>query len=242
MDGALPRVVGTAELTVFTAAQLLDVTSAIMAILALPRSVNKLDAVVVPTGQGEQWRLTHAIDRWETDPDLRCLLVANGNPAERTYQEITMSYLGGLGLRRLDGVHVQAEPAPNTGLQAEWIADRARALGITSLAISVSAYHLPRVYLTVLSALERRDLRVRLIPDPVPVPADAAAPETGATGYALLPGEIERILTYAGKGWLATPEQLRHYLRWWWAEYSGQADRIATLTPANGGEETFLSS
>lgn len=219
MDGAVPRLVRAEELAGFTAVELLDVTSAILAILALPRSVDRLDAVVVPTGQGEQWRLAHAVERWESDPDLRCLLVANGNPAERTYQEITTSYLGGLGLRRLDGVHVQAEPAPNTGLQAEWIADRVGALGITSLALSVSAYHLPRVFLTVLRALDRRGLRVRLVPDPVPVPPDAAAPETGATGYDLLPGEVERILSYAGKGWLATPEQLRHYLRWWWAEH-----------------------
>ncbi|MEE6258899.1 ElyC/SanA/YdcF family protein [Plantactinospora sonchi] len=229
MGGVPPRVVRAEELSGFTTARLMDVTTAVMAILALPRPVGQVDAVVVPTGQGEQWRISHAIRRWEADRDIRCLLVANGNPAERTYHEVTMPYLRRLGLRRLDGVHLQAEAAPNTGLQAAWVADRVEALGVTSLAISVSAYHLPRVFLTLLRALSQRGVRVPLVPDPVPVSSGAAVPETGATGYDLLPGEVERILRYADEGWLATPEELRRYLRWWWDEHGGPLGGSATL-------------
>ncbi|HWJ09520.1 MAG TPA: hypothetical protein VNS46_09115, partial [Nocardioides sp.] len=113
---SLPRVVRPADLAGRTAAQLMDVLRAVVAILALPQSAaERVDALVVPIGQGEEWRLAHGIRRWETNPEISHLLVANGNPAEETYRQLTLPYLRGLGLRRLDGVHLQAEPAPHTG-------------------------------------------------------------------------------------------------------------------------------
>ncbi|MER5334446.1 hypothetical protein [Micromonospora sp. NPDC002717] len=198
----------------------MDVMKAFMAILSLPQSAaDHIDAVAVPVGQGEEWRLTHAIRRWEANPGISYLLVANGNPTEKTYHRITLPYLRRLGLRRLDGVHLQAEPAPNTGLQGAWIASQVEALGITSLALSVSPYHLPRVYLTVLKALSRSGICIPLIPDPVPVPPDTAAPETQATAYDLLAGEAERILTYTTTEWVASLDELQGYLQWLWSDH-----------------------
>ncbi|MFR9774773.1 hypothetical protein ACL02O_01795 [Micromonospora sp. MS34] len=205
------------DLAAFTAGQFLEVMKALTVILTLPQSAaNHVDALVVATGQGEEWRLTHAIRTWEANPALRCLLVANGNPAEDTYVEITLDYLRRLGLRRISGVHLQAEPAPNTGLQAEWIVDQVQAHGITSLALTVSPYHLARVYLTVLKAFTRSGTRLPMIPLPVAVPPHAAVPETGATAYDLVPGEVKRILTYMSNGWVARPEEVRQYLQWLW--------------------------
>jgi hypothetical protein len=213
-------VVSAADLAGITTGQLIDVMKAFMAILALPQSAaDHVDALVVPTGQGEDWRLAQAIRRWEANRDVGYLLVANGNPTEDTYTEITLDYLRSLGLRRLHGVHLQAEPAPNTGLQAGWIVDQVADLGITSLALTVSSYHLPRVYLTVLKALSRKGIRIPLIPDPVAVSPDTAIPETQATAYDLLPGEAERILTYMNKQWVATLEELQEYLQWLWSHH-----------------------
>lgn len=227
LNRSLPRVVQAEDLAGYTAVQLMDVMKSVMAILALPQSAAEhVDALVVPIGQGEEWRLTHAIRRWEANPDISYLLVANGNPAEETYHQLTLPYVRGLGLRRLDGVHLQVEPAPNTGLQAAWIAIQVEALGITSLALAVTPYHLPRVYLTVLKALSRSGIRVPLIPDPVPVSPDTAAPETQATAYDLLPGEAERIVTYMDKGWVATLEELQGYLRWLWSDHRTLLTRI----------------
>lgn len=215
-----PRVVSDDEFDRFPARRLLEVSTALTVVLSLPQAAaDRVDALVVATGQGEEWRLTEAIRRWEANPGLRTLLVANGNPAEATYAELSAGYLRGLGLRRLDGVHVQAEPAPNTGLQAAWIVDRVRALGITSLAVTVSAYHLLRVYLTVLRAMDGDGIRIPLIPVPAAVAPDARVPETGATAYDLAPGEVERILTYADQGWVATPAELRDYLGWLWRQH-----------------------
>lgn len=207
----------------------MDVMKAFMAILALPQSAaDHVDALVVPTGQGEEWRLSHAIGRWEANRGLSYLLIANGNPAEDSYLEITPAYLRGLGLRRSAGVHLQAEPAPHTGRQGAWIVGQVEDLGITSLALTVSAYHLPRVYLTVLKALSQRGIRIPLLPDPVPISPDTASPETRATAYDLLPGEAARILAYMNDHWVATLEELQEYLRWVWSQHPA----LLTRTPA----------
>jgi hypothetical protein len=214
------RVLSEADFEGVSAGQLLEVVTAVTMLLSLPQAAaDRVDGLAVLTGQGEQWRLTEAIRRWEANPALRCLLVANGNPAEETYVEITLDYLGGLGLRRIDGVEVQAEPAPNTGLQAAWIADRIDALEITSLALAVSPYHLLRAYLTVLKAVRERGILLPLIPVPVPVPPDTPVPETGATAYDLVPGEVKRILAYVEQDWVASPKELRQYLQWLWTNH-----------------------
>lgn len=217
---ASPRIVREEDLVGFTAGQFLEVMKALTVILTLPQSAaDHVDALVVATGQGEDWRLTHAIRSWEANPKFRYLLVANGDPAEETYVEITLDYLRSLGLRRIDGVYLQAERAPNTGLQAAWIVRQVQALGIASLALTVSPYHLVRVYLTVLKAFNKRDTRLPIIPLPVAVAPDTPVPETGATAYDLVPGEVRRILTYMDKGWVATPGELQEYLQWLWSHH-----------------------
>ncbi|GGR65607.1 hypothetical protein GCM10010169_06200 [Micromonospora fulviviridis] len=214
------RIVREEDLAHCTTGQFLELLKALTMILTLPQSAaDEVEALVVATGQGEDWRLTHAIRTWEANPKLRHLLVANGNPAEKTYVEITLDHLRSLGLRRAEGVHVQAEPAPNTGLQAAWIADQVRARGITSLALTVSPYHLARVYLTVLRAFNRSGMRLPVIPLPVAVSPDLPVPETGATAYDLVPGEARRILAYLDEGWVATPAELQDYLRWLWSRH-----------------------
>jgi hypothetical protein len=115
--------------------------------------------------------------------------------------------------------YLQAEPAPNPGLQAAWIVNQVQARGITSLALAVSPYHLARVYLTVLKAFTRSGFRLPMIPLPVAVPPDTPVPETGATAYDLVPGEIKRILSYIDNGWVATPEEVQQYLQWLWSHH-----------------------
>ncbi len=200
---------------------LLDLMGTVFAVLTVPPpAMGVLDAVAVPIGQGEETRLRHAVDLWNSEPHLRFLLVSGGNPAERTHVEVTRSYLRDLGLRRYDGVHIQPEPAPNTALQAAWIADQVRRLAIRSVALTVSPYHLPRAFLTVLKAFDDRGLGVPVIPAAVPVPPHATVAETGMNAYDLLSGEMRRILTYAGNGWLATPAELRDYVAWLWVNHA----------------------
>ncbi|WP_033344116.1 YdcF family protein [Catenuloplanes japonicus] len=218
LGSTTPRIVHDRELDGIPVARMLDVMRATTAVLSLPQAAaDTADALIVPSGQGEEWRITHAIRLWEANPRLRLLLIANGNPAETTYDALTPDYLHGLGLRRTAGVHVQADPAPNTALQAAWIADRVAALGITSFGLVVSPYHLVRAYLTVLKALGRAGLCVPMWPVPVAISPDARVPETGATAYDLLPGEVARMVTYMDRGWIATTGELRDYVCRLWS-------------------------
>jgi uncharacterized SAM-binding protein YcdF (DUF218 family) len=114
---------------------------------------------------------------------------------------------------------VQQEPAPNTALQAAWIAERVLELGIRSFALTVSPYHLPRTYLTVIKALLDRGVRIPMVPAPAHTPPHLEVLKTGATAYDLIPGEMQRILSYADNGWVATPKELRAYLVWLWANH-----------------------
>ncbi|MEE3918096.1 hypothetical protein V2I01_04000 [Micromonospora sp. BRA006-A] len=133
----LPRLV-PAEAFADVPADRLSVLEAVTVVLTLPhRAAERVDALVVPTGQGEDWRLTDAVRAWETG--RRC----------------------GLGLRRVDGVVLQAEPVTGTGRQAAWVVEQVRALGIGSVALVVSPYHLVRVYLTAPGACDDAGLRPR---------------------------------------------------------------------------------
>jgi len=213
----IARLVGEEELAGYPAGRLLDVMRALTMILTLPAAAAaEADAVAVMTGQGETWRLAHAVADWEAHPHRRHLLVATTNAAEATYAPITLDTLRGLGLRRTAGVRIQPDAAADTGVQAAWIAAQIRAHGITGLALAVSPYHLPRAYLTVLRACEERGLRVPLLPLPVAVAPAQIVPETAAPGWDMLPGEIRRILDYTDRGFVAGPEQLRRYLDWLW--------------------------
>ena len=216
-DLTTPRIVSTEDLDGVTPGQLVEVTTAVTMILSLPQAAAAhVDALAVPTGQGEHWRLTHAIRMWEANPRLRLMLVANGNPAEHTYTGLSLDALRDLGLSRTREVHVQPGPAPNTGRQAAWIAEQVRERGITSLALAVSPYHLPRAYLTVLRELDRRNIRIPVIPAPTAVAPHTPVPETGASAYDLVPGELKRIVMYTADGHVATPQDLARYLDWLW--------------------------
>lgn len=220
IESAIPRFVQDEEFDGFSAGQLLEVTKAITMIMSIPpAAANHVDAVAMATGQGEEWRFTHAIRVWEANPRLRHLLVTSGNPAEKTYTEVTLDYVRGLGLRRREGLLLQPDPSPNTGRQAAWIADQVHASAITSMALATSPYHLPRFYLTVLKELERRGIRIPVVPAPAAVAPQTPIPETGATSYDLIPGEVKRILIYLNEGWLATPQELRRYVSWLWSTH-----------------------
>ncbi|NUT34724.1 MAG: hypothetical protein HOV79_16820 [Hamadaea sp.] len=211
----LARLVTGADLNRHPAARLGAVLDAVAGVHALADApAARVEALAVFTGQGEQWRLSQAFDRWNTSTTLRLLLIADGNPAERTYEPLSPAYLRDLGLRRTEGVVVQSEPAPNTGLQAAWTARCIQQRDVRSLALAVTPYHLPRAYLTLLAACTAASLRLPVLPLPTPVPAGTRMPETAATEAELLPGEIERILVYADRGWVADPAAFAEYLSW----------------------------
>lgn len=187
-------------------------------VYSLPRPVGDTDAILVLPGLGEEWRLTTAIATWNTNPNVKHLLVAGSYSGERTWFEPTLEILSAepYNLTRREGVVISPH-AHHTKEQAAWVSRMVRELGINSLALVVSPYHLLRAYLTILeSLLTSSGQGVAMLPLPVPVPPHVAIPETGSTAWEMVPGEVARIHTYQEMGDVATYEQLQTYLEWLW--------------------------
>ncbi len=189
-------------------------------ILSLPQRTTEVDAILVLPGQGEDLRLTQAIEAWNTSPNVKHLLVAGNYNGETTWFEPTLDNLSEApyGLVRKEGVVIQPH-AHHTKEQGEWIAATARDLRIESIALVVSPYHLTRAYLTFVKCFEKLGIKVALYPAPVRIAPDVSSPETGLNSWQYVPGEVERVLVYQEKGDVATYEELQGYLEWLWKRY-----------------------
>lgn len=149
------------------------------------------------------------------------LLLAGENPNEMTRFVKTPENLRGkpfyLSRREMKRVRTQVNAA-NTPEQVAWVADRVAEENVTSIALSVSSYHMVRAYLTLLKGLARRGIRIPIYPSPPPVPLHLAIPEYGEEMGKMVPGELARIRAYREKGDVATHEELREYLVWLWRQ------------------------
>lgn len=188
-----------------------------MMLYSLPRPTDRLDAIAVLPGLGEDWRLIDAVNAWQAHPSLRHLLVAGTNGAERTQVQPDIAYLQQppVNLRRLENVHTQVS-AQHTKEQAEWLVGQVAEHEITSLGLYVSPYHLLRAYCTVLKAFQRAKVPIALIPLPVAKPPQTPIPETSATGWQMVDGEVKRIQVYQEKGDVVSYDELQEYINWLW--------------------------
>ncbi|HKX73177.1 MAG TPA: hypothetical protein VJM32_04155 [Candidatus Saccharimonadales bacterium] len=182
---------------------------------SMPRPVSQTDAILVLPGQGEDWRLNDAVAAWNNCPNARYLLVAGNYKGERTWFLPTIEILRErYGLTRTEGVLIHPH-AHHTKEQSDWIIPTIQELGLTSISLFVSPYHLLRAFCCILKAFTRHDVpQIPMIPVPVLVSPTTPVPETGITGWDLVHGEVERILKYTEFGDVATPEELMSYLDW----------------------------
>lgn len=188
-----------AELGV-TIRELIDVATMQAMLLGVPRSLtHKVDALATVCGHGHQERVREPIRVWETPGVLaRYLLVSGSYSGEATFEPMTLDGLQQplYGLRRADGVHVQ-ERAIITPDQTNWIAARVCELGIDSLAIYSSQYHLLRTYLTMLRSLQKGGAHIPVVPVAVIADPSALIPEEPAvTAYEMAVGEALRVVKY----------------------------------------------
>ncbi len=199
-------------------------------ILSLPRSV-AVDALVVPQGEDEIWRVTAAVRDWNVHKTAKYLLIAGdqwkatgqGRPQEgKSGPDITLESLRNppYSLTRNDGVIVNDFDA-NTKTQTEWVWGKMNDLGLSSFELHVSPYHLVRWYLTFLKTSVKLGKLFVVIPSPTPSEMDRVAPLSGATPWELVAGEVQRIKMYQEKedvGDVATLFELQEYLKWLWQQ------------------------
>jgi uncharacterized SAM-binding protein YcdF (DUF218 family) len=192
--------------------------------------VDSVDAIVVLPGQGEWSRLRTAIRAWETNPGVRYLLVAGHTQTEEEYEVLTVDRLADFGLTRREGVIIEAH-AWHTAEQADWLARKVEELGITSLALCATAYHLLRAYLAMIMGFIRNHVDwVPMIPLPVPVSPGTISPLNRVPQDTLINGELDRILLYQPKGHVADLSTLQGYLRWMWQTWPPLRDLAAQVS------------
>lgn len=183
-------------------------------IMSTPRI--STEAIVTFPGMGEDERVIRAANRWENE-NFVYLLVTGLSLHERTARKFTLETLREPPFNLIDAssqlVFTQVDAA-NTVIQAEWTAEMVKELDIDSLTLTVSPYHLPRAYLTLLNSLLKRGLKVALIPDPTPTSLGEPVPELGIPASEMGAGEMERILAYQEKGDVASFESYFHYNEW----------------------------
>lgn len=195
-----------------------------MMILSLPRPETK--AIVVFPGMGEIWRLEHAIQVFSNPVDFGSdyLLIAGCDwKNEKTQPQPTIELVKKspfiLPDCDLKFVHIQ-EHARHTPDQTGWVVVKIRELEIKSVSLVVSPYHLVRAYLTLLKECIKCDIRIPIIPIPVPISPSTIIPESGADSWTMVDGEAERIKKYQGDNFknVATFEELKNYLDWLWKQ------------------------
>ena len=196
-----------------------------MCILALQtthllRKKEGVDAIAVFSGLGITAREKVAIEGWNHGAlEARFLLFAGGNPGKGYDHRLTIERLqeAPYYLKKIEGVYTQIE-TQNTKTQATWVAEMAKELGAKSIGLVVSPWHAPRALLTQLKANVNEGIKIPIIILPSFEGADFVTPESGTDEFALIPGEMKRILQYQEKGDVATFEEAMDYFRWLWTE------------------------
>jgi hypothetical protein len=195
-------------------------------IMSIPSTLKDIStdggAIATFPGMGECARLRHAVDRWNPSANGHSWLFVCGlHQAEKTAKRYTIEVLQDeYGLKDLDHVVTQVEAA-NTLEQAKWLVAEAKSRNIRSVALVAPAYHLPRVYCTVLRQCIAQEYRMVLIPEPVRGAPFDAVPELGGLGieaHEMIPGEWRRVHDYQAKGDTASFLELIAYLRWLYHE------------------------
>jgi len=188
-----------------------EIAAVVMTILGI--RLQRADGIALFTGEGERHRVLHGVNLWNRDYGRLFLVTGDSEQTSRSFGETTKKEI-------TDLCHVEEncpeifkqERADHTGEQANWVAGLAVENQVESLIVTASLYHLPRVFLTLLKCLQRKNQKILLIPSP-------ARPVQFSREWLLIPGEVERIVRYQEKGDVATAQELYSHLLW---QLSGQ--------------------
>lgn len=204
-----------------------DVISISSSILSIPRS-KKVDAIVVPQGEYEPWRVAAAIKEWDLQSSEAKYLLIAGEPLEdidRIKFPINIDWPLRLEILRKPPFNIKKEEGviikegdENTLSQTRWVAEKIHKLDLKSFQLHVSPYHIVRWYLTFLKSAERLGHKFAVIPVPTPISMDTISPLSGLPMRDLLEKEVEKIEKYQSKGDAATLPELQKYLAWLWQQ------------------------
>ncbi|HSW81522.1 MAG TPA: hypothetical protein VLG40_03935 [Candidatus Saccharimonas sp.] len=178
---------------------------------------NKVDAIAVLPGQGEEFRVIRVAQAFEQHPTARHFFITGSNPIERTWRDYNNHAVltaPPFNLSSMTGV-IPQPTAEHTKEQMDWLVNLIEPFGITSLALYVTNYHCYRAFCTLLAAFRRNKVEwIPIIPVPLWAPPNGIVPEENFSFWAAAAGEAARIFKYRKMGDVATNKELREYLEW----------------------------
>ena len=184
-------------------------------------AIQAADVLVSIGGMGEDERVVYPRRKyWEpTESMNRLFLVLGYNENESTWKPMDVEALTQepFCISRTDGLHAQSKFITTLD-QARWIVEKIGELDIKSLALFSAPYHLPRMLATLIKEMNKRGIRVPVIPAPVLVSPSSVVPETGAGAWDMKQGEAERLIAYAKKGDVAGIKEFKEYIDWLWQQ------------------------
>lgn len=178
-------------------------------VYGLPQVPERVDALALIPGENEEWRVAGGYKLWNRYPSLEYLIIAG----EPTYDAVAAFRL--YKPRRPERIVTYANAA-HTLEQAQQVISKVKELGLTSLAITASPYHVLRAYLTILKQSLKAGVQIPMIVVPTEVAPARANSESGLNSWELLPAELDRITRYQKQGDVASFIELQQYLDWMW--------------------------
>lgn len=188
-----------------------EIAAMIMIYYSIP-CLENMDALVVFPGLGETWREFEASKYWNMGFGKYFLVAGVYGKDEKRYVKQGLK-----DVKRKEGFYKQAH-ADNTRHQAEWVSDKVDELGIKTIALYVSPYHLMRASLTLIKIMRAREKGILIIPRPVNIPPSKIIPCVGKSAWDLVAGELKRIKAYQQKGDVATFDEIKEYIEWLWQQ------------------------
>lgn len=133
-------------------------------IMSIPKLEPKdIDAIVAIPGIMLEAPIRFACKLWEIGVGKHLLIAGYHEQPVVDKLFTPETFPTQFSLQRKGDVRFQGH-AGHTGMQASWIAEQTVQLGIKSIMLVAPAFHLPRVYLTILEALRRKNVRVVISP------------------------------------------------------------------------------
>lgn len=199
----------------------LETSAAVMSILALPPKSDRVEAFGLFPGLGEIARDHHAISLFTHNRTAKYLIMAGENPDDKPGYNRTPANLvktpWNIPPGLISKVFTQVYTA-NTKTQADWMAENVKARGVKSLGLTVSAWHMPRAYLTLVKSLMDAGMHIAVLPQVAEISFSATVPGVQKTVWELLAAELRRIPTYQQTGDIATYSELNEYIDWLWKQ------------------------
>lgn len=199
----------------------------VMSILTIPRTyMNTIQSMLIFPGVGGPGRIFDAIEYMHTRSGTwRHLVVPGINPQEaweNNFEIFTEQMLRAHPYHISEHLDLSVQgDTEHTGSQAEWIAQVFDEKSIGSSIIMAAPFHLPRAFLTTLTALKRHGrFETVLMPLPGAVPPMQLLTEFGGSSWELFAGELVRIREYQKLGHILGDDEIVEYLTWLWQDKS----------------------